>query len=50
MLNEAPNYNDVKHVANRVLNKAPKSNDTMCIRNNVRLTAIFAQQFSIAAM
>ena len=28
MLNEAPNNNDVKRVANNVFNEAPNSNDT----------------------
>ena len=27
MLNEVPNNNDVKHVANNVFNEAPNSND-----------------------
>ena len=29
VLNEAPNNNDVTHVANIVLNEAPNSNDAM---------------------
>ena len=40
MLNEAPNNNDIKHVANIVLNEAPNSNDAMYVRNIVRLTAV----------
>ena len=50
MLNEAPNKNDVTRVANIWLNKAPNSNDAMCIRNNVRLTAVGTQQFSVMAI
>ena len=47
MLNEAPNNNDVKRVANIMLNEAPNSNDDTRVRNNVRLTAVGAQQFSM---
>ena len=47
MLNEAPNNNDVKRVANIMLNVAPNSNDDTRVRNNVRLTAVGAQQFSM---
>ena len=43
MLNEAPNNNDITHVANIVLNEAPYSNDTTRIGNNVRLTAMGTQ-------
>ena len=51
MLNEAPNNNDVKHVANIVLNEAPNSNDTMHVENNnMHLTAMGAQQFSMVAI
>ena len=50
MLNKAPNNSDIKRVANFVLNKAPNSNDTMHVGNNVRLTAVGAQQFSMAAI
>ena len=50
MLNEVPNNNDVTCVANIVLNEVPNSNDTTCIGNNVRLTAMGAQQFSMAAI
>ena len=42
MLNEAPNDNDVKCVANI---EAPNSNDAARVENNVRLTAVDAQQF-----
>ena len=48
MLNEAPNNNDVKRAANNVLNKAPNSNGATCVGINVNLTAIGAQQFSMA--
>ena len=50
MLNEVPNNNDVTHVANIVFDKAPNSNDAMCIVNNVCLTTMGAQQFSMVAM
>ena len=48
MLNEAPNNNEVKHIANIVLNEAPNSNDATCVGNYVRLTAVGTQQFSMA--
>ena len=50
MLNKAPNNNDVKHVGNIVLNEVPNSNNATCIGNNVCLTAVGAQQFSMAAI
>ena len=50
VLNEAPNNNDVKRVANIVLNEAPNSNDATCVGNNVRLSAVGAQQFSMVAI
>ena len=50
MLNKVPNNNDIKHVANIMLNEAPNSNDTMRVRNNVRLTAMGAQQFTMVAI
>ena len=50
MLNKAPNNNDVVHIASIVLNGEPHSNDATCIGNNVRLTAMGAQQFSMAAI
>ena len=40
MLNEAPNDNDVKHIANNVFNEAPNSNDATRVGINVHLTAI----------
>ena len=48
MLNEAPNNNDVMHVANIMLNEVPNSNDATRVGNNMRLTAVGAQQFSMA--
>ena len=48
MLNEVPNNNDVKRVANIVLNEAPNSSDAMRVGNNVRLTTVVAQQFLMA--
>ena len=48
MLNEVLNNNDVKRVANNVLNEAPNSNDATRVGINVRLTAVRAQQFSMA--
>ena len=50
MLNGAPNNNDVKHIAIVVFNEAPNSNDATCIANNVCLTTIGAQQFSMATI
>ena len=51
MLNEASNNNVVKLVANIVLNKAPADgNDATCVANNVRLTAMCTQQFSMVAI
>ena len=47
---QAPNNNDVKRVANIVLNEVPDSNDAMRVGNNVRLPAVGAQQFSMAAI
>ena len=50
MLNKAPNNNDVTRVANIVLNEAPNSNDATHVGKNVCLTAVGAQQFSMAAV
>ena len=50
MLNELPNNSDIIHVANIVLNAVPISNDAMCIGNDVRLTTMGAQQFSMAVV
>ena len=49
-LNEAPNNNYVTCVANIALNEAPNKNDDTRVGNNVRLTAMGAQQFSVAAI
>ena len=37
-------------MANMVLNEVPNSNDAMCVENNVHLTAMGAQQFSMATI
>ena len=50
MLNEAPNNNHIMRVANIMLNEVPNSNDATHIENTVRLTAVGAQQFSMAAI
>ena len=50
MLNKALNNNDVTRTANIVLNKAPNNNDIMYIANNVHLTTMGAQQFSMAVI
>ena len=50
MLNEAPNNNDVKRVANNMFNEAPNSNDATRVDINVRLTAVDAQQLSMASI
>ena len=50
MLKEAPNNNDVMRIENMALNEVPNSNDAMCVANNVRLTTMGAQQFSIATI
>ena len=47
MLNEAPNTNDVKPIANNVFNEALNSSDAMRVDINVRLTAVGTQQFSM---
>ena len=49
MLNEAPINNDVKRLANIVLNEASNSKDATRVGNNVRLTAVGTQQFSMVA-
>ena len=48
VLNEAPNNNDVKRAVNNVFNEAPNSNDATRVGINARLTAVGAQQFSMA--
>ena len=50
MLNETPNNNDVKRVANNVFNEAPNGNDATRVGINVCLTAVGAQQFSMATI
>ena len=50
MLNEVPNNNDIKHVANITLSEVPNRNDTMRVGNNVRLTAVGAQPFLMVAI
>ena len=50
MLNKAANNNDVKRIANNVFNKASNSNDATRLGINVRLTAVGAQQFSMATI
>ena len=45
MLNEVPNNNDVKRVANI---EAPNSNDPTSVGNNVCLTAVGAQFLMVA--
>ena len=50
VLNETPDNNDVKRVANIMLKEVPNSNDTTRVGNNVHLTAVGAQQFSLAVI
>ena len=50
VLNETPNNNKIKRIANIVLNEESNSNDATRVGNNVRLTAVGAQQFSMAAI
>ena len=50
MLNKAPNNNDFTCVENMVLNKAPNSNDAIREANNMQLTTMDAQQFSMVAV
>ena len=50
MLNEASNKNDAKCVANNVFNEAPNSIDATRVGINVQLTAVGAQQFSMATI
>ena len=50
MLNKVPNNNDITRIANIVLNEAPNSNDATCVTNNVRLTTMGTQQFSMVAI
>ena len=50
MLNKVPNNNDIKRIANIMLNEEPNRNGTTHVVNNVRLTTMGAQQFSIIIM
>ena len=50
VLNEKPNNNDVKRIANIVLNEALNCNDTTSVGKIVRLTAVGAQQFLMVAI
>ena len=50
MLNEAPNNNDVMHIESMVLNEMPNSSDATLVANNMRLTTMGAQQFSMVAI
>ena len=50
MLNEVPNNSDLTGVANIMLNEVPNSNDATRVGNNVSLSAVGAQQFSMAAI
>ena len=51
MLKEAPNNNDVTRVEIAiVLKKTPNSNDATRVENDVRLTAMGAQQFQMEAI
>ena len=50
MLNKVSNNNDVKRVANNVFNEAPNSNDATRVGINGHLTAVGAQQFSMATI
>ena len=45
-----PNNNDVKRVANNMLNEAPNSNNATRVGINVRVTAVGAQLFSVATI
>ena len=47
VLNEVPNNNDITCIENMVLNEVPNSNDATHVVNNMRLTTMGVQQFSI---
>ena len=49
MLNEAPNNNDIRRVANIALNKVPNSSDATCVVKNVHSTTIGAKPCSMVA-
>ena len=48
MLNEVPNNNEFKRVVNILLNEAPNRKNPTRVGNNVRITAVGSQQFSMA--
>ena len=50
VLNEKPNNNDVKRIANIMLNEAPTCNDVTHVGNIVFLTAVGTQQFLMVAI
>ena len=50
MLNKMPNYNNGTCIANIMLNETPDSNDAKRRVNNVCLTTMGAQHFSMAAI
>ena len=50
MFNKALNSNNITCIENMVLNEAPNGNDTTHVANNVCLTTMEAQQFSMAAI
>ena len=50
MLNKLPYNNNIMCVANIALNEEPKSNDATHVANDVHLTTMGAQQFSMAAI
>ena len=47
MLNEVPDNTDITCVTNIILNEVPNSTDVMCIANDMCLTTMGAQQFSM---
>ena len=50
MLNKVHNKDDVMRIANIMLNEVPNSIDATCVGNNVHLTAVGAEQFSMATI
>ena len=50
MLKNVPNNKDITWVVNIVLNDAPNSNDTKLVANNVCLTTMGGQHFSMVAI
>ena len=47
MFNKVPNNNDATCVASIELYEVPNRNDSALVRNNVHITAMGAQQFSM---